>query len=605
MFPDPSDPDYVYAESQGGDIGRINRRTHETREIQPTAGFKEKLRWNWNTPVHMSRAEMGTIYIGAQFLFRSRDHGASWERISPDLTTNDPDKQKQEESGGITVDNSAAEMHTTIYSISESPEDARTIWVGTDDGNIQLTRDGGKRWTNVAGSLPGVPAGSWVSWVEASRHDAASAFAAIDRHTFGDLAPYVFVTHDFGKSWKRIVAADQGVRGYAHVVKEDPVAADLLFLGTEMGLWISNDAGAHWAEFKGGGFPSVAVRDLVVHERDSDLVLATHGRGIWIIDDITPMRALTPELLASEAAFVPTRPQQQRLLASGGWSDGDASFVGDPAPSAAQIAYYQRSRHLFGKLRLEIFDKNGWLVETLPASKHRGLNRVSWSMRTKPPKVPPAASVAGGARQGPRVVPGVYTVRMTKGTQTYETALKIGLDRRASFTEADRKANFDASMRVHMLLGRMTDLVARLVGVRDGAAERAGKLPDGDDLRSRLGALSESAEKARKEIVATKEGGAITGEERLREHMTELYGALVSYEGKPATYLLERTDALERELDEVERSYKDLADKDLAVVNAQLEARKLAPIVPPASAPDRPASGEPARKTEPEADEDF
>ncbi|HEV8119034.1 MAG TPA: sialidase, partial [Thermoanaerobaculia bacterium] len=171
--PDATDADAVYAEAQGGNIGRVNMRTHATRDIQPKADYKEKLRFNWNTPIHASATQKGTIYLGSQFLFRSRDQGDTWERISPDLSTNDPEKQKQEQSGGVTVDNSSAEEHTTIYSISESPKDGNLIWAGTDDGNLQLTRDGGKTWTNVAGNVAGLPKASWVSWVEASRFDAA------------------------------------------------------------------------------------------------------------------------------------------------------------------------------------------------------------------------------------------------------------------------------------------------------------------------------------------------------------------------------------------------------------------------------------------------
>ena len=205
MFQDPADPDYIYAEYQGGEIGRVNRNTHEGRNIKPRPNYNEKLRFNWNTPIALSPNEKGTIYIGAQFLFRSRDHGQTWDRISPDLTTNDPEKQKQEQSGGVTVDNSSAEMHTTIYSISESPKQKGLIWVGTDDGNIQLTRDGGKNWTNVIGNVPGLPKNSWVNWVQASNFNPGTAYAAFDRHTFGDMAPYVFKTTDFGKTWTPLV----------------------------------------------------------------------------------------------------------------------------------------------------------------------------------------------------------------------------------------------------------------------------------------------------------------------------------------------------------------------------------------------------------------
>src|SRR5436853_408591 len=225
MFPDPADPDYIYAEYQGGEIGRVNRKTHQTRNIKPRPNYNEKLRFNWNTPIALSPNEKGTIYVGAQFLFRSRDHGQTWERISPDLTTNDPEKQKQEQSGGVTVDNSSAEMHTTIYSISESPKQKGLIWVGTDDGNLQLTRDGGKTWTNVVGNVPGLGKNSWVNWVQASNFDAATAYAAFDRHTFGGMAPYVLRTADYGKNWTPLITPQElkGVRGYAQVIKEDLV----------------------------------------------------------------------------------------------------------------------------------------------------------------------------------------------------------------------------------------------------------------------------------------------------------------------------------------------------------------------------------------------
>src|SRR5438270_774658 len=257
MFADTSDNDYIYAESQGGEIGRINRRTHESRNLKPLPQYKEgKQRFNWNSPIHMSSTQKGVIYIGSQFLYRSRDHGETWERISPDLTTNDPAKQKQEQSGGVTVDNSSAEMHTTIYAISESPKNPNLIWAGTDDGNVQITRDGGKSWTNVVANVPGLAKNAWVSYIQASNFDAGTAHAAFDRHTFGDMSPYVFRTTDYGKTWTPLVNAQdaKGIRGYAHVIKEDLETPDLLFLGTEFGLWVSIDGGKNWAQFKGNHF---------------------------------------------------------------------------------------------------------------------------------------------------------------------------------------------------------------------------------------------------------------------------------------------------------------------------------------------------------------
>lgn len=588
MFEDPTDANYIYAESQGGFIGRINRHTHQIQLIQPQAGYKEKLRYNWNTPIALSPNDKVTLYIGAQFLFKSSDHGKSWERISPDLTTNNPQEQKQEQSGGVTVDNSYAEMHDTIYSISESPKQAGLIWVGTDDGNLQLTRDGGRSWHNVVGNVRGVPPRSWVSWVQASPVDAGTAFAAFDRHSFGDMAPYIYKTTDYGKSWTALVtrADNKGIKGFVHVIKQDAVNPSLLFAGSEFGLWISPDNGAHWAQFKGSDFPDVPVRDLTVQPRTNDLVLATHGRGIWIIDDITPLRNLTPSVLDSEVAFLPTRPVVQRINGWGGWPEGDAAFTGANPPDGAVITYYQKSRHLFGKLKLEVYDANGKLIDTLPGSVRRGINRVNWDMRVKPPRVPPAAQVAFNSAQGPRVVPGSYTIKLIKGDKSYERKLDIGLDPRDPFTLADRKAQFDAAMKVSDLFGRMTDLAYRIVAVRDGAKARAAQASSDPALQKQLNALADKADDIRKQIVATKEGGAITGEERKREYLDDVYGAIANYEGAPTAYQLARVDALSREIDDTARDFDKLRNGDLAQANTALKAKGMTEIAVPDKAPD-------------------
>src|SRR5271165_3053834 len=580
-FADPSDANYAYVEAQGGHMGRVNLKTIDSRNIDPQPNYGEgKLRFNWNTPIHLSPNEKGTIYVGAQFLFRSRDHGQTWDRISPDLTTNDPEKQKQEESGGVTVDNSYAEMHTTIYSISESPKDGQTIWVGTDDGNVQVTRDGGKNWSNVVGNVPNLPKASWVSWVEASRYDAATAYAVFDRHTFGDMAPYAFKTTDYGKTWTPVIAANSGVRGFAHVIKEDTVNKDLLFLGTEFGLWVSLDGGKQWAQYKGHEFPDVPVRDIVVQARDSDLVIATHGRGIWIIDDISPLRKLTPEVMAQDAVFVMGKPTQQRFDANGGWSEGNGTFYGTNPPNAALITYYQKKRHIYGKMKLEILDSQGKLVDTLPPNSRRGISRVEWPMRLKAPHVPPAATAAFEAAQGPRVLPGTYTVKMTRGKETYTTQLEVVLDPRAKFTVEDRKLEFDAAMRLHRLLGDMSFDVDRINGVHDALLERAARAKGDAALSKRLQELAGQVEAMRKKIVATTEGGAITGEERIREKTTGLYGEILNYEGRPTDYQTARIDSLKKELEDVASEFDTFVTKELSVVNKSLSQKKLEPIQP-------------------------
>jgi photosystem II stability/assembly factor-like uncharacterized protein len=587
-FVDPSAPDYVIAEYQGGAIARINLRTHETRDIQPKlspADLKrfKKLRFNWNTPLALSPHEPGTIYIGAQFLMRSRDHGQTWERISPDLSTNDPHKQLQEQSGGITVDNSAAEMHTTIYSISESPLQPGLIWVGTDDGNLQLTRDGGGHWDNLIGNVAGLPKNSWVSWVQASQYAPGTAYAAFDRHTFSDMAPYVYATHDFGKTWQPLVAPldPKGVRGYAHVIKEDPVEAQLLFLGTEFGLWVSVDGGTHWARFKGGQLPPVAVRDLAIHPRENDLVIATHGRGIWIVDDITPLRMLNANVISADAAFLSAQPIQQRIEANGGWPNGAAAFVGENPAAGAVITYYQRTRHLFGKLKIEVLDSQGTVIDELPASTRRGLNRVVWTMHLRAPRVAPAAQVAQAGTQGPRVLPGVYTVRLEKNGARYDTQLTVGLDTRVKWSASDRQAQYAAAMKVYDLFNDESALFDRIAGLRQQVAAVSQR--PGDVLSARLRAFDEKLDAVRKEIVATTEGGAITGEERLREHTDQLYGAITSWEGPPSQYQLDNTLALRTQLVEIDAEFSRLTNTVLPSLNKALRAGGRKPLEVPAA----------------------
>jgi photosystem II stability/assembly factor-like uncharacterized protein len=580
MFADPTDPSYIYVEAQGGTIGRVNIHTHETRDIQPKLGAEDlkrytKLRFNWNTPIALSPNDPASVYIGSQFLFRSRDQGQTWQRISPDLSSNDPQKQKQEQSGGITVDNSAAEMHTTIYAISESPLTAGQIWVGTDDGNVQLTRDGGEHWANVVSNVPGVPKASWVSWVQASSFKDGTAYVAFDRHTFGDMSPYVYTTTDFGKTWTPLVSAKdaKGIRGYAHVIKEDTVDPQLLFLGTEFGLWVSVDHGAHWAQFKGGHIPTVAVRDLAIHPRDNDLILATHGRGIWIVDDITPLRHLTPDLGSQEAAFVTARPVQQRIEAQGGWPGGAAAFAGDNPATGAVITYYQQKRHMFGKLKLQIISADGKVVGELPASTRRGLNRVVWTMHLNPPHVPPAVQLAQAGTQGPRALPGTYTVRLEKNGKTYDTQITIGLDSRVKWSLEDRRAQYEAAMQVHTLFNDESNLFARIVGLREQIEQADKGRTNNDPLHHKLEEFDEKLDKLRKRIVATTEGGAITGEERLREHTDQLYGAIISWDGPPTGYQLENTKALRAELTDLSAEFTHVTATDLPTLNKTLQRK--------------------------------
>jgi hypothetical protein len=343
-------------------------------------------------------------------------------------------------------------------------------------------------------------------------------------------------------------------------------------------LWVSVDGGKQWAHYKGGDLPNAAVRDLAIHPRDHDLVIGTHGRGIWIIDDISPLRALTPEVLASPVAFLSGRPTVQRLQAGGGWSNGDAMYVGPNPPSDAVITYYQRRRHIFGDMKLEVYDASGKLLGTMPTSKRRGLSRVTWSMRLAAPRVPPAASAAFGAAYGPRVLPGTYRIKMTKDTATYTTQLAVVPDPRATHTDAERRAAFDLANKMSATMTEMTFAVERMNSVRQALEERAGRLPASDAVGKRVRAGSAAVDVMRKKIVATKEGGMITGEERLRENLTDLYGNLIFYDGGPSQTQIERADAIARELGDLTREFDAWITGELAGINTALRGKKLEPI---------------------------
>jgi hypothetical protein len=318
---------------------------------------------------------------------------------------------------------------------------------------------------------------------------------------------------------------------------------------------------------------------MAIHPRDNDLVVATHGRGIWIIDDITPLRALTPATLASDVVFIRARPTVLKVNANGGWANGDASYTGDNPPDAAVITYYLKKRHIFGDMKIEVLDAAGKVVGTIPSTKRRGLSRVRWSMRLQPPKVPPAASAAFGAAFGPRVLPGTYTVKMTKDDKVYTLPLQLVPDPRTTHTLADRQAQFALANRLSALLSDMSFAVERMNGVRSALADRAARVPAGDPLAQRLRDASAAADVLRKKIVATKEGGMITGEERLRENLADLYSAVVFYDGRPSQMQLDRTVAIGHELSDVVAAFDAWSAKDLAALNTELGSKNLQPIV--------------------------
>jgi photosystem II stability/assembly factor-like uncharacterized protein len=337
--PDPQDSHSGYSMSQEGYLMRWNLRTGERKSVRPPApNDSTELRFNWNTGLAIDPFDPKTIYYGSQFLHKSTDRGDSWTIISPDLTSNNREWQKQKESGGLTPDVSGAENFTTIIAIAPSPLQRGMIWVGTDDGRVHVTRDGGANWTSVEGNAKGVPKNTWVPHITASRFDPAVAFVVFDDHRRSNWTPYVFRASDYGEHWESLVTKD--IRGYALCIEQDPVDADLLFLGTEFGLYVSVDGGVSWMRFK-HGVPTVSVMCLAIQPRDHDLLIGTHGRAAFVLDDIRPLRKLTAQVMDEPLHLFDIAPAQQYSVKQTGGSrfPGAGEFRGDNRPYGALITW--------------------------------------------------------------------------------------------------------------------------------------------------------------------------------------------------------------------------------------------------------------------------
>ena len=572
-YRDPSDPDLVYVEYQGGRLMRHHLSTGEIKRIQPLPEEgEEDYRCNWNSPIHLSRSHPGTVYFGCQYLFRSRDRGESWQKISPDLTTDDPRRQRQLESGGLSIDNSTAENNTTLYTISESPRNGDVIWVGTDDGLVQVTTDGGGGWSDVTASIPGLPEGLWISNIDASPHDEAAALVTVDGHRSGDMAAYVYRTTDFGETWESLVT-DQ-IEGFARIAIQDPVNPDLLFLGTEMGLYISVDGGAGWARFT-GNLPKVPVHDLDIHPREHDLIIGTHGRGIYILDDLTPLRALTRQVVESKFALLPSRDAVMVLNSPTFGFNGDDEFVGRNPPAAASIVYHQSKRHIFGDLKVRVYDAEGELITTLTGGKRKGMNRVDWPMRLRPPQLPAAIALAP-AFVGPRVPEGTYTFEVKKGREVFAGTVSLVKDPRSQHSDEDRALQQTLALDLYALLERLAYTVESATDLRDQARARAAGMDERNRIARRLEEFADGLEEFRSSLVSTSKAGPISGDEKLREKLADVYGAVTGYDGRPTRSQIDRTEVLRARLEKAEADFAAVSSgRDFDTLNVQLEGRGL------------------------------
>jgi hypothetical protein len=553
-------------------MGRINLTTFKSVNIKPQFAGEEKLRWNWNTPIVTGVKNKKNLYAGSQYLFKSTDRGANWTKISPDLTTNDKKKQQQEESGGLSADNTSAENHCTIFTIAESPLDENLIWIGTDDGNVHYTADGGKTWTNVSKNYAaaGIPAGTWVSSIEPGRFDKKTVYVTFDNHMFGDHRTYLVKSADMGKTWKRISSPE--FTGFAHKIKEDLVNKDLLFLGTEMGLFATVDGGENWFRMKNRVPDYALVRDIQIHPVTHDLVLATHGRGIIIIDDISPMRSMTKQIAEKDVHLFPNTPI---VLTAGKFGEsGFPSTGGWVAPnpvSIPPIQYYLKERVSTAEVKLEIYDKEGKLVQSMPGSKRKGINKVSWNLRMKPPKVASGGTKLDfGGFVAPMVLPGDYIVKLKVGNKVYEQPLKLlHDDKNKEFTLADRLLQYKTAMQLYKL---HEDLAANV----DDINEKQKLIKDNLDkvkdsaTKKRMMEFNTKLEEQKKQLLASTQKSIFADEERLREKITDVYSAVAGQEAPPSNLQVQRAAQLEKEVIKAKQTVQLINDKYYKPVFDQL-----------------------------------
>jgi photosystem II stability/assembly factor-like uncharacterized protein len=517
--PDIAQPWMVYSDAQGGMLSITDTRTGTQKTIYPYPNrigsvgdqmLNHKYRFNWNSPIALSPQNPAVVYFGGNVLFKSKNHGMSWEVISPDLSTNDP--AKLGDSGGpIVVDNTAAEFHCTIISIAPSPLDSNVIWVGTDDGNVQVTRDGGKTWTNVFKNVPGLKPNAWIPTVDASHSDAGTAWVAADHHQDDDYSPYAYMTTDFGKTWKSVTGDLPAKAAWVHVVREDPRNKNLLYIGTEMGIWASWDRGSHWTSLR-GDLPIVPVRDIQVHPRDNDLLLATHGRGLYILDDITALQQLAT-VRSDDAVLFDIRPAIRWNMWNKDGNTGQKQWTGANPPEGALITYYLKQQPP-GAVNITVTDKDGRTVRRLArVLDEPGINRTAWNFQYEPPadggrggrggggggrggraggagtdtlaaaapdsglaalraqrraaadeEAPPQGGRGGGGGGfggggGLFALPGTYTVTLVVEGKRYTKTVDVSLDPRSDMTMAQQTAQYTAALAMQDLASRVNRIV--------------------------------------------------------------------------------------------------------------------------------------------------
>jgi photosystem II stability/assembly factor-like uncharacterized protein len=486
---DASDPNIVYAGEYLGIITRYDYRTREARNVSawpenPSGHGAEdmKYRFQWTAPIAGSPHDPHVVYHGAQVIFKTTDGGQRWQAISPDLTRHDTSKEHWA-GGPITGDNTGVETYDTVFAIAESPKQKDLIWAGSDDGLVHVTTDGGKNWTNVTKAMPGVPEWSTVSIIEPSPFDANSAYVVVDAHRLDDTRPYLYKTTDLGKSWARLDGAlPKDI--YLHSVREDPKKRGQLYLGTERGVMYSQDDGKSWRSLQ-LNLPSVAVHDLIV--KDDNLVLATHGRSLWILDDLQPVREFTERIGGERTHLFPAADAARWRYGSGSYGGRAGRF--DNPPHGASVYYFLKDKAA-GEVKIELLDSRNRVIRSFSSvpreldnsadnqnpedlkkaalSTEPGVQRAVWDLRYEGAKKIKNAKIdTGDPAEGPRVAPGTYTVKLTVDGNSQTSPLRVVADPRGDFAQADLEAQAAFGVRVRDDISKLTILVDDIRSVRD------------------------------------------------------------------------------------------------------------------------------------------
>jgi hypothetical protein len=598
---DASDPNIVYAGEYLGIITRYDDRTGESRNVSawpenPSGhgGEDMKYRFQWTAPIAPSPHDAKVIYHGAQVILRTADGGQTWQAISPDLTRNDKSKQKW--SGGpITGDNTGVETYGTVFAIAESPKLQGLIWAGSDDGLVHVTRDGGKTWTNVTAAMPGLPEWGTVSMIEPSPFDAGTAYVAVDAHRLDNMRPYLYATSDFGRTWRRLDAKlPQDV--YLHCIREDPAKKGLLYLATERGVMFSTDDGATWRDLK-LNLPTVAVHDLVV--KGDNLVLATHGRSLWILDDLQPIREMDRRITSADVHLFPVADAVRWRTGGGEYGTRIASA---PNPPYGASIYYFLKEKPKGELKIEILDAQKRLVRTLSSVAREpdfsseeddpddfkkqalpvdpGVQRAVWDLAWDgATKIKNGKIDTGDPTEGPRAIPGAYTVRLTSDGKTASAPLRIVPDPRGSISPADLEAQLAYALRVRDDISKLSAIVNQVRSVREQLQARAKTLDarrsdasiaellkTSDAVVKKAEALEDKLHNPTAEVVY--DILAMRGGTRLYSRLAPLQMWAIEADGPPTAGMTQVLDVQEKELADLERETQSFLTQDVAPLNA-------------------------------------